>query len=52
MNRKQHLTHKEIALKLNISPQTVNYRIGQTLKQLRVELKDFLPLIMLLMQSK
>ena len=32
LNRKYHLTHKEIALKLKVSPQTVNYRIGQALK--------------------
>ena len=47
MNRNQQLTHKEIAEKLNVSPQTVNYRIGQALKILRSELKDCLPLIML-----
>ena len=44
-NRKYHLTHKEIALKLKVSPQTVNYRIGQALKILRVELKDYLPFL-------
>lgn len=47
MNRNQQLTHKEIAEKLNVSPQTVNYRIGRALKILRSELKDYLPLIML-----
>lgn len=47
MNRNQQLTHKEIAEKLNVSPQTVNYRIGQALKILRSELKDYPPLIML-----
>ena len=46
MNRNQQLTHKEIAEKLNVSPQTVNYRIGQALQILRSELKDYLPLIM------
>ena len=46
LNRKYHLTHKEIALKLKVSPQTVNYRIGQALKILRVELKDYLPFLM------
>ena len=45
LNRKYHLTHKEIALKLKVSPQTVNYRIGQALKILRIELKDYLPLL-------
>ena len=46
MNRNQHLTHKEIAEKLNVSPQTINYRIGQALKLLRVALKDYLPLFL------
>lgn len=45
LHRHQHLTHKEIAERLNVSPQTVNYRIGQALKLLRTELKDYLPLI-------
>ncbi|GAE84660.1 RNA polymerase sigma-70 factor [Bacteroides reticulotermitis] len=44
MNRTQRLTHKEIASKLNVSPQTINYRIGQALKLLRIALKDYLPL--------
>ena len=48
MNRNQHLTHKEIAEKLNVSPQTINYRIGQALKLLRVALKDYLPLFILI----
>ena len=41
------MTHKEIAEKLNVSPQTVNYRIGQALKLLRIALKDYLPLFIL-----
>lgn len=47
MNRNQRLTHKEIAHKLNVSPQTVNYRISQALKLLRIALKDYLPLFAL-----
>lgn len=47
LNRNAHLTHKEIAEKLNVSPQTVNYRIGQALKQLRLALKDYMPLLIL-----
>ena len=43
MNRNRNLTHKEIASILNVSPQTVNYRIGQALKILRKALKDYLP---------
>lgn len=46
MNRNQQLTHKEIAVRLNVSPQTVNYRISQALKILRTELKDYLPLLL------
>lgn len=42
ISRNGELTHKEIAEKLNVSPQTVNYRIGQALKHLRVALKDYL----------
>ena len=47
MNRNQRLTHKEIAERLKVSPQTINYRIGQALKLLRVALKDYLPLFLL-----
>ena len=47
MNRFEKLTHKEIAEQLNVSPQTINYRIGQALKILRKELKDYLPLFFL-----
>lgn len=49
MNRNQHLTHKEIAEKLNVSPQTINYRIGQALKLLA--LKDYLPLFILIFRT-
>ncbi|MEG0455325.1 MAG: RNA polymerase sigma-70 factor [Bacteroides sp.] len=47
MNRKENMTHKEIAQKLNVSHQTVNYRISKALKILRAELKDYLPLVLL-----
>ena len=47
MNRNRLMTHKEIAEELQVSPQTVNYRIGQALKLLRVTLKDYLPLFAL-----
>lgn len=50
MNRKEHLTHKEIAEKLNVSHQTINYRISHALKILRIELKDYLPLFLALTQ--
>lgn len=45
LNRFQHLTYNEIAQKLDISPKTVDYRIQQALKILRVELRDYLPLL-------
>lgn len=48
MHRFENKSYKEIADILQVSPQTVNYRIQQALKQLRVTLKDYLPLILLL----
>jgi len=48
MNRFQKLTYKEIASQLNVSSKTVDYRIQQALKQLRIDLKDYLPLILFL----
>lgn len=45
MNRNQNLTHKEIAGKLDISTQLVNYRISQALRLLRVALKEYLPVL-------
>ena len=47
MNRNRLMTHKEIAEELQVSPQTINYRIGQALKLLRATLKDYLPLFAL-----
>lgn len=44
MNRFQHLTYGEIATRLDVSSKTVDYRIQQALKLLRVKLKDFLPI--------
>ena len=41
MSRYKQLTHKEIADKLEVSVQTVNYRIGKTLQFFRIRLKDF-----------
>ena len=48
MHRFENKSYKEIAEILQVSTQTVNYRITQALKQLRVTLKDYLPLILLL----
>ena len=38
-------SYKEIADVLDVSPQTVAYRIQQALKLLRVSLKDYLPML-------
>ena len=48
MHRFKGKTYKEIAEELGVSVQTVNYRIGQALKLLSVELKDYLPLLLFL----
>ena len=48
MHRFEQMSYKEIAEKLNVSPKTIDYRIQQALKQLRVDLKDYLPLLILL----
>lgn len=42
LNRFENLTYKEIAEQTGVSSKTVAYRISQTLKILRNELKDFL----------
>lgn len=51
MNRFQNKTYQEIAAELNVSPKTVDYRIQQALKQLRMELKDYLPLLLFFIHS-
>ena len=40
------MSYKEIAETLGVSPKTIDYRIQQALKQLRVDLKDYLPLLL------
>ena len=40
-------THLDVYKRQEVSPQTVNYHIGQALKVLGVALKDYLPLIAL-----
>lgn len=45
MHRFKDLGYKEIAEVLDVSPQTVAYRIQQALKLLRVSLKDYLPML-------
>lgn len=45
MNRFHGKSYKEIADTLGLSPKTVDYRIQQALKRLRVALRDFLPIL-------
>lgn len=47
MHRFREMSYKEIAAVLEVSPKTVDYRIQQALKQLRTDLKDCLPLFLL-----
>lgn len=46
LNRFHHLTYNEIAEKTGVSAKTIAYRIGQSLKILRTELKEYMPLLM------
>jgi RNA polymerase sigma-70 factor (ECF subfamily) len=48
LNRFYKMSYKEIAEQMNISSKTVDYRIQQALKILRVKLKDYLPLLLFL----
>ena len=47
MHRFKNMSYKEIAEILGVSPKTIDYRIQQALKQLRIELKDYLPFLLL-----
>lgn len=51
MHRFANMTYHEIATSLDISSKTVDYRIQQALKLLRKELKDYLPLLLLLISD-
>ena len=50
MHRFKGMSYKEIAEILQVSPKTVDYRIQQALKQLRSDLKDYLPLLPIMLQ--
>lgn len=50
MHRFSDLSYKEIAEQLGVSPKTVDYRIQQSLKILRIKLKDYLPVFPLLLK--
>ncbi len=49
MHRFKDMSYKEIADVLNVSTQTVAYRIQQSLKLLRVSLKEYLPSLLWLL---
>ncbi len=48
-HRFEDMSYSEIAAAENISVKTVEYRISQALKQLRVSLADYLPLLLFLL---
>ncbi|MDE5761410.1 RNA polymerase sigma-70 factor [uncultured Bacteroides sp.] len=47
MHRFKNMSYKEIAAVYDVSPKTIDYRIQQSLKLLREELKDYLPVTLL-----
>lgn len=49
LSRQKGLTHEEIALKYNVSVNTVHTQISRALKKFREELKDYFPLFLLLL---
>ena len=51
MHRFRDMSYKEIAETLGVSPKTIDYRIQQAVKQPRVDLKDYLPLLLPLLFS-
>ena len=50
-SRIEHKKNKEISEELNISIKTVEYHISKALKLLHIRLKDYLPIIYLLLTS-
>lgn len=48
MSRMQNLSHKEIAEKLDITTKGVEFHIAKALKELRIGLKDYLPVFLYL----
>lgn len=48
LSRYENLSNKEIALKLDMSVKNVEYHMSKALKSLRLNLKDYLPSIMIL----
>lgn len=52
MNKMEGMTHSQISQRLEISRQTVNYQIRNALKILRIELKDYLLILLLILDAK
>lgn len=51
-NRFDNMSYKEIAQESGVSVKTIEYRISQAIRLLRVELKEYLPLLALLFLDK
>ena len=51
LSRKDHLKHKEIAEKLHLSLSTVHNQIGIALQRIKEDLKDFLVILLLLINN-
>lgn len=51
LHRFHDKTYKEIATKLNVSPKTVDYRIQQALKLLKEDLKEYFPILLLILTA-
>ena len=49
MHRFQEKTYREIAEQLNIPTKTVDYRMQQAVKQLRKDLRDYLPFLVFIL---
>ena len=47
LSRVERMPHREIAEKMNISVKGVEYHITKVIKELRIQLKDYLPLLAL-----
>lgn len=48
MSRMKNMSHKEIAAKLDITTKGVEFHISKALKELRISLKDYLPVFLYL----
>jgi RNA polymerase sigma-70 factor (ECF subfamily) len=51
MSRFEQLKYQEIANQLNLSIKTVENQMGKALKIMRAELKDYLPIILLILSK-